>query len=204
MIKKEKALKALKLLFVGELLVVLGLLGELGALYGPLAMISLIAIVGMVIALVGIIKLRKVNIFFLISCLAIASALAVGLISGILAVAGVPENALSVINDIANILGKGFSFVFVFGIIRGCAKAATGSARGKIATIMSLVNFGGKALAILFTILSGIYEQDAGLARGFVLASTFSTITVDLAFVCFLYIIYRKAKSVVRSENASK
>lgn len=204
MITKEKALKALKLLFVGELFVVLGLLGELGSIYQPLALISLIAIVGMIIALIGIIKLRKVNIFFLISCLAIAAALAVGILSGVLAVTGIPQNVISIINDVANIVGKGFSFVFVFGIIRGCAKAATGSARGKIATIMSLINFSGKALAILFAILAGIYEKNEGLANGFVLASTFSTIAVDLAFVCFLFIICRKASKIVKGENSSK
>ena len=200
--KKEKAVKALRLLFIGELLVILGLLSELGFIYEPLVFISLISFVGLIISLVGIIKLAKVNYFFLISCISVATSLLIGAVTGTLSAIGISKETLNILNSIFNIIGKGLSFIFVFGIIRGCSKAATGSARSKIATVMTLVNFFGKTLAIVFTILAGVYEKsNQTLSNAFVLVSTILTIIVDIYFVYYLFIVYRKAKALVKNPN---
>lgn len=197
--KKEKALKALKLLLIGEVMIALGLLGELGAIVPMLGLIALISIVGMIVALVGIIKLARVNIFFLISCLALATSLLFGITLGALTAAQLAKDTLDIVNTLFSIAGKGLSCLFIFGIIRGCSKAATGSARSKIATVMTLVNFFGKALAIVFTILAGVYEKsNQTLSNAFVLVSTILTIIVDIYFVYYLFIVYRKAEALVK------
>ena len=202
--KQEKALKALKLLLVGEVIIVLGLLGELSYIAPIFGLLALVSLVGMIIALVGIIKLAKVNMFFLISCLALTISLVIGIILGVLTGIKIDSNVLSILNTLFGIAGKGLSCLFVFGIIRGCSKAATGSARSKIATVMTLVNFIGKTIAIVFTIIAGVYDKtNKSLSNAFVLVSTISTIVVDLYFVYYLFIVYRKAKQLKKTNTAN-
>ena len=198
--KKKRAVKALKLLFIGELVISVGLLGELYLLYEPLSMIALVSIVGTIIALVGIAKLGRVNKFFLTACIVITASLVIGVTSGILTVVGLSPEAINAIKDFNNIIGKLFSFVFIFCVIRGCSKAATGSARSKIATAMTLVNFFGKGIAIIFTILQSIFDsEDAQLASVFSIVSTVASMFVQVYFVYYIFTAYRKAKALLKN-----
>lgn len=194
--KAEKAVKALKLLFVGQLITAFGLLGELGVINQSLYLISLISIVGIIITFVGILKLARVNIFFLISSLCVGFTLLLGIVSGVLIGVNVPQATVESFNFICNILTKLVSMLFVFGIIRGCAKAATGSASSRFAKTMTYVNFTGKVAAIAFTILHGIYSDiDPVLSETFAIISMSLSIFVELFFVCYTFRAYKKAKA---------
>ena len=84
---------------------------------------------------------------------------------------------------------------FIFGIIRGCSKAATGSARSSFATAMTLVNFFGKLLAIVFTILEGVFKDKSSIAsQTFAIVSMSLSVFVEIFFVVYTYRAYSKAK----------
>ena len=64
--KQRKGIKALHILSIGEILACVGLLVELSFLTPWLNISALVALVGVIMMLVGVIKLRKVNFFFVI------------------------------------------------------------------------------------------------------------------------------------------
>lgn len=198
--KKEKAVKALKLLFIGELIVAIGLLGELYLAYEPLAMIAIVSIIGTIIALIGITKLGRVNKFFLTACIIIGLSLLIGVTTGALTTFGLAPKVVEVMKDASNIIGKVFSFVFIFCVIRGCSKAATGSARSKIATIMTIVNIVGKGIAITFSILQSIFgSKNPTFAGACSIVSMAASMFVQIYFVYYIFIAYKKAKSLVNA-----
>lgn len=196
--KKVKAVKALHLLCIGELFTVLGLLSELEFIYDPLALISLLSIVGIIIVLVGIIKLAWVNKFFLASFICICFAVFIGIVESVLSVAGASNKSLEVYESITNVIAKLISIVFTFGIIRGCSKAATGKANSRSANVMSIVNFAGKAISIIFIVLESIYRDTNEIAADiFALISLLAAIGAEVFFIVYLYRAYKKAKKLL-------
>lgn len=196
--KKQKAIKALRLLFIGELFVVLGLLSELEVIYDPLALISLVSLVGIIIVLVGIIKLARVNKFFFMSFICVCFAFLVGIVEAVLDIAGASHNSLMVYESITDILAKLASMLFTFGIIRGCSKAATGKANSRFANVMSIVNLVGKVISIVFIILESIYRDDNELAANiFLLISLLAAAGAEIFFVIYLYRAYSKARKTL-------
>lgn len=177
---------------------ILGLLCELEFIYDPLALISLLSLVGIIIVLVGIIKLARVNKFFFASFICICFSLFVGIVESILRVAGASDNSLMTYEAITSVIAKVASIVFTFGIIRGCSKAATGKANSRSAKVMSIVNFIGKAVSIIFIILESIYRDENELAADiFALISLLAALGSEIFFIVYLHRAYKKAKKIL-------
>lgn len=197
--KQRKGIKTLHILSIGEILACFGLLVELSFLTEWLNFAALIALVGMIMMLVGVIKLRKVNKFFVVSFIAILTTLVVsiafGTIDAILQANNV-TNYNGTLSTVQTIVSKVISFVYIFGLVRGCALAATGKSKSKFGTHMILVNGGGKFLSITISIISGIFFTDYPVASGVLsIISTIISVIVELYFCVFLYRTYLKAKA---------
>lgn len=197
-ITREKAVHALKLLFIGEVFIVFGILGELNVIYQPLAFIALFAIVGVIIIFVGIFKLIKLNRYFLISALSIIVALVIGLVGAIIPFTNPTPEFQKIFAFFETISSKFLSMLLVFGIIRGCAKAATGTIEGLFAKIMINVNFYGKLTALVFSILEIVFRDiNLPLSKTFAVISMVLYISVEVFFACFTYLAYKKAKNTL-------
>lgn len=194
--KKIKIAKGLHLLFIGELFTAFGFLCELRIFYLPLSFISLSAVIGIVINLIGIFKLFRFNKFFLISFCCICFSLAAGIGSAALRFVGSGNDIISTFDSIIEIISKILSMAFTFGIIRGCSKAALGKANTRFANVMSIVNFVGKFIAILFIILESLFfKSNDAVIKAFSLCSMFISIGVEIFFVVYVYRAYSMANA---------
>ncbi len=197
--KQRKSIKAFHTVAIGEILACFGLLVELGFLTPWLNFAALVALVGIVVMLVGVIKLRKTNKFFVISFIAVLSTLVVSLAFGVVDAVLQANNlteSKDTINTIQQIISKVISFVYTFGLVRGCALAATGKSKSKFGTHMILVNGGGKVISIALSIISGMFLEGNPVASGVLsIVSTVISVIVELYFCVFLYRTYLKAKA---------
>lgn len=198
--KQIKKLKAFHTLAIGEILACVGLLVELSFLTLWLNLAALVALVGVFMMLIGVIKLRKVNKFFVISFIAILFTFLTGLIFGILDFAlhskGI-EGYENIIDLIQKIFSKVISFFYTFGLVRGCALAATGQAKSKFGTHMILVNGGGKFISIAISVITILFLTPYPVASGVLsIVGTVISVIVELYFCVFLYRTYLKAKAI--------
>lgn len=197
--RQRKGLKALHTLAIGEILACTGLLVELGFLTPWFNLAAFFAVVGVITMLVGVIKLRKVNKFFVISFIAILFTLFVGITFSVIETIFLANNITNYSESLSTaqqIISKVISFVYTFGIVRGCALAATGKAKSKFGTHMILVNGGGKFTSIAIKIICGFFLTNYPVAdKTLSIIATVISVIVELYFCVFLYRTYLKAKA---------
>ena len=197
--KQRKGIKALHILSIGEILACVGLLVELSFLTPWLNISALVALVGVIMMLVGVIKLRKVNKFFVISFIAILTTLLVSVVIGTIDTVLQFNNITGyneTLSTVQLVISKVISFVYTFGLVRGCALAATGKSKSKFGTHMILVNGGGKFISITISVVTALFLENYPVASGVLaLISTIISIVVELYFCVFLYRTYLKAKA---------
>lgn len=199
--KNRKAVKALHLLSIGEILICFGLLVQLSFLTEWFNTAALAALVGLILMLIGVIRLRKINFYFKISFFAILIILLAGIGFGLTNYfcAG-NEQVLNVISIIEDIFSKGISIVYTFGILRGCALAATGKSKSKFGTHMLMVNTGGKATAFILNMIVTLFLKNNPTAGGVLsIIATIVSIIVELYFCVFLFRVHRKAKGMLEA-----
>ena len=198
--KQKRGIKALRVLSIGEILSCFGLLIELSFLTPWLNFAALVAMIGVIMMLVGVILLRKVNKFFVISFIAIVATLFVSIAFGVTDVilqANNVANYNETLSTIQLVISKIISLVYVFGLVRGCALAATGQSKSKFGTHMILVNGGGKFISIALSIISGYILSDNQVASEVLsIISTIISVIVELYFCVFLFRTYLKAKAL--------
>lgn len=197
--KQRKGVRALHILSIGEILACTSLLVELAFLTPWLNLFAIVALAGAIVMLVGVIKLRKVNIWFLISFIAILFTLFIGIIFGtvdaVLQATGVADYK-ETLSTIQSVISKIISFVYTIGIVRGCALAATGKSKSKFGTHMILVNGSGKFISITISVVTALFLAEYPVASGVLsLVATIISVIVELYFCVFLYRTYLKAKT---------
>lgn len=191
----QRNIKSLLLLFIGEVLTVSGLLCALASLFRPFIFLALLSLAGVIVMLIGVIRLCRVNKFFLIALISFCLTIAVAVTGFILDFARANNDAIAKYGSITSVIDKGLSMVFTFGVIRGCSKVATGKANTRFANIMTIANIAGKGVSILFTVLSSLYyEKNPDLANAFVIVTTIVAMGAEVFFIVYLYRAYLKAK----------
>ena len=188
--KQRKGIKALHTLSVGEIIACSGLLVELSFLTPWLNFAALIAIVGVIMMLVGVIKLRKINKFFLMSFIAILSTLLISIIFAVIDTilhSNNVGNYSETLSTIQKVVSKVISFIYTFGLVRGCALAATGKAKSKFGTHMIRVNGIGKFLAIAITVATAIFLDPAYPIASEILygVATIISVGIEIYFCVF-------------------
>lgn len=197
--ERRKAVKALKILFIGELFLMISYFCELSFLYEPLAFLSLLSLIGMIIILVSIVKLFKANKFFLISFLTVCISFLFGVVEAILVLTKCADQTIQTYESVANVLSKAMSMAFIFGVIRGCSKVAMGKANTRFANIMTIVNLIGKGSAILFSILDGFYKSsNPTLSNAFSIVAMTISLGVEIFFVTYVFRAYKKSKNTLK------
>ena len=198
---KKKVVKTLRLLFIGELFTITSFLGELQFAFGPLLYLSLFSLIGMIIVLVSVIKLYRANKFFLLSFLCVCLSLLIGITGAVLTMTNVKPEILATFDFYTKILAKGVNMAFIFGIIRGCSKAALGKANTKYANIMSIVNTVGKGLSILLLIISGFIQSNETAIVALSVTSVVLSFIVEVFFIVYVYRAYKMSKEDLKEKT---
>ena len=199
--KKNKAVKALHQLSIGEIFVCSGLLIDLAFLTEWLNILAIFSLVGVFIMLFGVIKLRKINKYFFYAFLSVLGTFILAIVSGALDfVLKDQESALTALSTVRTIVTKIISLVYMFGIVRGCALAATGEKKSKFGFHMVLVNFFAKAIAIVLNLVVQIFLKDDPTISGtLTIIATIVTVFAELYFCVYLFRTHRKAKALLKN-----
>lgn len=194
--KENKVVKSLKLLFIGNLLILLGLFGALDFITPFIAFIALLSVVGIFILLFGVVRLARINVFFFISFITVLVSMVIGIGGSLINVYLFGTDFANFFDILTQIIAKLSSMVFMFGIIRGCSKAALGKARTPFAFKISLINFIGKTIVIVFLLLEGFLKKSNPTAANvFSVIQMVISIIVQVCFLVYLYLAYRYAKA---------
>lgn len=195
MVKKNKTVKAIRLLLIGQVLMLISVLCELNLIYQPMIYFAFLSFVGLIILFVSIFKLFKTNRFFLISFLCVCFTLTLAVVTAILSMVPISQEIKSTFDSVTNIVTKLVSIAFNFGIVRGCSKFAFGKANSKHANLISFISLFGKILSIVFTILKDVYKGTNNYAaNALALTSVIIYIVVDICFIVYVFIVYYKSK----------
>ena len=108
------------------------------------------------------------------------------------------ENILSAISTGRTILTKIISLVYMSGIVKGSALAATGEKKSKFGFHMVLVNFFAKTISIILNLVVQFFlKNDPSTAGILTIIATIVSVIAELYFCVYLFRTHRKAKALL-------